>query len=185
MKANGEKYENILANVQDKLITIPNADAPIDEGDQFIRELPHGKQEIYEVINPKYYGSIGGIQPHYQVDVRKVLKGNQRSKAQEDLSHRISINGNNSPVIINSNDNYINIDTSSINDGNVFEILREFISKNTFGENKEKIISSVDEMEKAKGTSGYVKAYKSFMQVAKDCMTIISPFIPYLSNHLS
>lgn len=184
LKINGEKYENVLAHVQDKLILLPDTSVPIDEGDQFIRSLPNGRQETYEVINPRYYGdSIGGTEPHYQIDVKKVLKSNKEFKGQ-DSGHKINITGNNSPVTINSNGNYINVDISGINDENVFEELRKCISKYVNEEDKEKLLSSVDNLEKTKGTSEYTKAYKTFMQVAKDCVAIVSPFIPYLSDYL-
>ena len=73
----------------------------------------------------------------------------------------------------------------NVNNMNVFEKLRDSISINTDGENKEELLSSVNEMEKAKGTSEYANAYRSFMRVAKDCITIVTPFIPYLSDYLS
>ena len=92
--------------------------------------------------------------------------------------------GNNSPVTIDSKDNYINVTISSINDDNVFDELRECISKNVNSKNKEELLLSVDDLEKSKGTPGYIKAYQSFMGFAKDCVTIISPFIPVLSNYL-
>ncbi len=185
-KITGEKYENFLAHVQDDFILVPDDSVAIDEGDRFIRDLPHGRQEIYEVINPRYYGKgIGATQPHYQLDVRKILKSNNEARARGNSGHTIQITGNNSPVTINSNGNLINIDTNTINDENIFEKLREHISKSVDEENKEKILSSLEDLEKAKGTPAYTKAYKSFMQVAKDCVAIISPFIPYLSNYLS
>lgn len=169
VKITGEKYENVIADVHDDYILVPSVEVPIDEEDQFIRELPQGRQEVYEVTNTIYYGTrFGSFEPHYEVNVRKVLKSSQKLKALGDSGHSIHITGNNSPVIIDSNGNYINIDTSSINNENVFEKLRESISKTAVGENKEKLLYSVDELEKAKGTPGYVKAYKSLMQVAKD-----------------
>lgn len=185
LKINGEKYENIRANVQDDFIFVPGTSVPIDVEDQFLRDLPHGRQEVYKVVNPRYYGrSIGGTAPHYQIDVKKVLKNNKESKTKEDSGHAIHVTGNNSPVIINSTGNYINVDTSRINNDNVFEELRKCISKNVDDENKEKLLSSVDDLEIAKGTPGYIKAYKSFIQGAKDCVAIISPFLPYLSDYL-
>lgn len=162
-------------------ILVPSTSILIEEGDLFVRDLPHGRQESYEVINPTYIGENFGTEPHYQIDVRKVLKSN---KNKADSSHTISVMGNNSPVTIDSKDNYINVTISSINDDNVFDELRECISKNVNSKNKEELLLSVDDLEKSKGTPGYIKAYQSFMGFAKDCVTIISPFIPVLSNYL-
>lgn len=118
----------------------------------------------------KYYPQGCGIEPCYNT-------GNS--------AYTITVNGNNSPVIIDSNDNHIYTDMENVNNMNVFEKLRDSISINTDGENKEELLSSVNEMEKAKGTSEYANAYRSFMRVAKDCITIVTPFIPYLSDYLS
>jgi hypothetical protein len=92
--------------------------------------------------------------------------------------------GNNSPVIINSKDNYTNVTISGINDENVFEELKKCISKNVDGANKEELLSSVNYLETAKGSNGYTKAFKSFVQIAKDGMTIIGPFIPLLVSYI-
>lgn len=185
LKTNGDEHE-VLALVQDKLIFVSNTSVPIEEGDIFERDIPNGIKEVYEVINPKYFGtSIGGMQPHYQINVRKVLKNNKESKVKGDLGHEIHVTGNNSPVIINSKDNYTNVSISGINDENVFEELKKCISKNVDGANKEKLLSSVDDLEKAKGSNGYTKALKSFVQIAKDGMTIIGPFIPYLVSYIT
>lgn len=186
LKINGEKYENILAHVQDEFILILDTSVPIEEGDQFIRNLPNGRQETYEVVNPRYYSEepISGTKPHYQIDVKKVLRSNKESKTQ-DSGHNINITGNNSPVTINSNGNYINVDINGINDENVFEELRKCISQSENGEKKEKLLSSVDDLERTKGTFEYTRVYKSFMQVAKDCVGLINPFIPYLADYLT
>ncbi|MHB8102208.1 MAG: hypothetical protein ACYDEF_08545 [Methanosarcina sp.] len=184
LKSNGEKHDDILAMVQSKIIFIPDSSVPIEEGDKLTRVLPNGLEEVYEVTDRGYFGSHAGLESHYQAKVKKVLNGKDESNIKGDSGHEIHITGNNSPVTINSKDNYINFTINGINDENLFEELRKYILKNVDVENKEKILSSVDNLEKAKGTNGYTKAFKSFVQVSKDGMTILGPFIPYLSDYL-
>jgi hypothetical protein len=184
LKINGNKYENIKASVQVDKIFTSYTSTSIDEGDHLIRKLPNGKEEIFEVIDPVYYSGLGPLEPHYEIEVRKISKINKESKIQENSGHTIHFTGNNSRVIINSTDNSINIDMSGINEGNVFEELKKCISKNTEGENRDNLLSSVDNLEKAKGTERYTNAFKSFVNIAKDTMTILGPFIPYLASYI-
>ena len=74
IKANGEKYENISAQVGSTKILIPDYKLPIEEGDKLTRALPNGFEETYEVIDRGYFGGNGPIEPYYGVQVRRVSK---------------------------------------------------------------------------------------------------------------
>jgi len=76
IKISGQKYENIPANVQPKLIFIDDVTIPIEEGDKLIRILPNGLEEIYIVVDKGFYSGIRGIKAHYQVKVRKENSSN-------------------------------------------------------------------------------------------------------------
>lgn len=71
IKEDGQKYEDIFANVQPNLIFIDDATLPIEEGDKLIRVLPNSLKEVYVVMDRGLYSGIGGIKAHYQVKVRK------------------------------------------------------------------------------------------------------------------
>lgn len=72
IKANGEKYENISAQVGSTKILIPDYKLPIEEGDKLTRALPNGFEETYEVTDRGYFGGHGPIEPYYGVQVRRV-----------------------------------------------------------------------------------------------------------------
>jgi hypothetical protein len=46
---------------------------------------------------------------------------------------------------------------------------------------RREIIAVVNELEEARGSSSYAERFTSFLSVAADVMTIISPFIPVLA----
>ena len=70
-KTNGEKIE-IAALVQPDLIFVEDETANIEEDDVFVRTLPNGNREYYQVIDRGYYDRMGGMKAHYQVKVRKI-----------------------------------------------------------------------------------------------------------------
>ena len=74
VKQNGQVIENIIANVQPKLIFIDDVKIPIEEGDHIIRKLPNGLEEIYKILDRGFYNNSGGIPAHYQIKVQKILK---------------------------------------------------------------------------------------------------------------
>jgi ElaB/YqjD/DUF883 family membrane-anchored ribosome-binding protein len=71
VKVDGQRYDNIKALVQPKLIFIADASLPIEEGDRITRELPNGLVESYLVEDRGYYSAIQAMDAHYQVKVRK------------------------------------------------------------------------------------------------------------------
>lgn len=74
IKANGEKYEDISAQVGRDKILVPESKLPIEEGDKFTRTLPNGLEETYEVIDRGYFGGHPGIEAYYGVTVRRVTQ---------------------------------------------------------------------------------------------------------------
>lgn len=71
VKSNGEKFENIKANVQREKIFIDDAKLPIEEGDRIIRELSNGLSESFLILDRGYYDRTHGIPAHYQMKVKK------------------------------------------------------------------------------------------------------------------
>jgi len=71
IKVDGQRYDNIKALVQSKLVFIADASLPIEEGDRITRELPNGLVESYLVLDKGFYSAIQGMDAHYQVKVRK------------------------------------------------------------------------------------------------------------------
>lgn len=178
IKKNGELFRNIRALVQTNTILIDDVSIPIEEEDQIKRILPNGLKEKYLVIDRGYKGPIGSFKAHYQVKVEKETKVKKEVKN----STIYNVEGNNSRININSPDSSTNVIIDSINETNVFEKLRENIDLNCSKEEKQNLISQIDELERTKGTHEYTKVFKSFIQSAKDCMETINPFILALST---
>ena len=65
VKVNGQRYDNIKALVQYKLVFIVDASLPIEEGDRITRELPNGLVESYLVLDRGFYSAIQGMDAHY------------------------------------------------------------------------------------------------------------------------
>ena len=105
-KSNGEEVKGIKANVQKKKIFIQRSDVLIEPGDLIQRKMSNGGKETYEVIDPGFYESIGGIAAHYQIDVKK-LGLPEAQKAVQNITYNIS--GPNVRINQNSVDNSTNI----------------------------------------------------------------------------
>jgi hypothetical protein len=113
------------AYVANNKILIRDTSVPIEEGDQIIRNLPNGITEVYKVIESIFFNrTVGGTQPFYNLNVRKVSESDKELKVNGNLRHIIHITGNNSHVNINSKDNSININMNSINYESVINELK-------------------------------------------------------------
>lgn len=73
----------------------------------------------------------------------------------------------------------VNINTE--NSAKLFTELRIAIQSMADSE-KNKLLSSVSELEASRGTEHFTIKYKSFMQFAANHMTILAPFLPALSS---
>lgn len=180
IKKNGDVIKDIAASVQRNIIFIEDASLPIEESDTISRDLPSGLTEKYIVIDRGFYEAVSGFPAHYQVKVEKQTG----IKKQESNSIVFNASGPNSRINYGSTDNSTNVVAESINENNVFEKLRETIEQQVTSEDKNAILNSVDQLEQTKGTSKYISAYQTFIQTAKDWMTIIGPFIPMLTTGL-
>lgn len=178
IKSDGKRFENISANVNAALETISILDVslPIEEGDKMLRILPNNLEEYYTVLERGYSKGLMSIPERYKVKVRK--ETNQNNK---EAIPTISV-GNNSRVNIHSTDNSINI---QINENNVFEELKKTIEKN-ISDNDEKamLISKVEELKNTQNTKKFSECYKEFIALAADHITILAPFIPFLTQSL-
>ena len=51
VKKDGKRFENLSASVQTGLILTYNPEIPIEDGDQFERQLPSGIVDVYTVVD--------------------------------------------------------------------------------------------------------------------------------------
>jgi len=178
VKADGARFENVRALVGGGEIHTDEAKLPIEEGDKFERRLPSGLTEVYIVLGRGFYHGMGGIPDHYQVKVRKETELRLRQGPTV-----YNITGPNSRVNINSTDlsaNVVNIGPDAL-----FEELVKAISTGvTDSKRKATLTALVRELEQAKGTPRFVDRYRTFVAAAADHMTLLSPFIPALTQLL-
>lgn len=86
IKQNGEKTDGIKASVQKRKVFIYQSNILIETGDLIHRKMSNGGEETYEVIDPGFCERHGGIQAHYQMDVKKVTRHvNSLVNGSEDL----------------------------------------------------------------------------------------------------
>ena len=94
-----------------------------------------------------------------------------------------NIYGNSSKINFNSPDNSIN--DININSENVFEELKATIEKSITDANKRsELIDQIDKMKNTRNTSTFKESFKNFISMAADCVTLVTPFLPYLTSHL-
>lgn len=174
IKSNGKIIENIKAIAQPKTIFIQDEKVPIEENDIIEVKLPSGVIERKVVIDPGYHGKHSGF-PAYQCKVKSV---NQVSNSSNKVIY--NINGNNAKVNINSLDQSTN--NVTITPQEVFTQLENTIK--TQIEDNQIILEMLEEMKQHQGKSTFTEKYQKFIANTANYMSIISPFIPALTQML-
>ncbi len=82
IKSDGQRFDNVKALVDSKIIFISDSTLLIEEGDKITRELPNGLTETYIVLDRGYYSAHFGMAAHYQVKVEKETARNANSLTQ-------------------------------------------------------------------------------------------------------
>lgn len=71
-KTDGREIRGIKAYVQKEKIFVEGPDHLFDTGDLIARKNQGGAWETFEVTIPRFYKSLQGLAPHYQLEVRKL-----------------------------------------------------------------------------------------------------------------
>jgi hypothetical protein len=177
VKPSGDKIENIKALVQPRMIFLPDATVPVEEGDRLVRVLPNGLEERFVVEDRGYYGGMGEIEPHYQVKVSREGAG---QKGRPVVNWNLS--GPNVRVNIGSEDSSVNIVTLST--AEVFGELREIVSKDVPEQDREALLAKIAEMVKSQGTPSFLECYREFIALAANHLTVLAPVLPALAQML-
>ncbi len=179
IKANGDKIESIMADVQSRVVFFNDGRLPIEEGDRIERILPNGLVEAYEVTERGYYNRP---HPHgsYQSKVRKITT---LASAMNPTTVINNINGSNTRLNVNSTDastNIVNVGTDQL-----FERLRgEIASQVANSTSRDAMLERVRELEAAVGTPTFAQRYQQLLSIAADHMTVLLPFLPALTQLL-
>ncbi|TCC98802.1 hypothetical protein [Pedobacter hiemivivus] len=147
----------------------------VEEGDFIERLLSNGKAEKYLVSESQYSeGMPPAIPPFYKFKVSNIKSiPTASSVASTNVYH---VSGNNARVLNNSVDHSSNV--VNISNDKMFEELRALIEAQLPDTG---LIPLVNEMEQARGTSGFAAKYNAFIQSAANHMTLLAPFIPPLT----
>ena len=177
VKPDGTVIEGIKANVQPKIIFIHDEKLPLEEGDKIYRRLPNGLVETYVVLDRGYYSSFGSISGHYQAKVRKDVSINEDKY--QSIINVYNANGPNSRININSTDNSSNFN----NDSNLlFDEIKKVLESITDIEVQKRSLLLLEELRNTQNTTGFLNIYKNFVSVLADHISVISPFIPALTQ---
>ena len=180
IKKDGRKFEGIKALVQRDKIFSNDAKIPIEEGDVFERTLPSDVVESYTILDAGFFEGIGGIKPFYQSEVRKQTKIDRPQQPNQVV---YNLTGPNARVNIHSVDSSSNI--VEIEPTKLFSELRDTIQKSvTDIQQREELTNKVKELEESQGTKDFTTRYQELMALAASHITVLTPFIPALSQML-
>lgn len=99
LKPDGRRLGPYKATFAGGTVIVDDKMADIDDGDQVMRLLPSGKEEIKHINQCTFYDtSIGGYGPHYQLKVKPVPTAESYT-----IKHQTINVGNNSNVQIGDN----------------------------------------------------------------------------------
>lgn len=180
VKKDGRRFEDSPSSVQPNLILTQDPKIPIEDGDQFERQLPSGIVESFLVLDAGFSQDFHGIPAHYQSKVQKRTAIRPSTAGPQVVYNLI---GPNTRVNIQSSDsstNVVNVETSTLFE-NLRSVIRESIEDAEVGE---RIVERVDAMQEAAGTRSFADRYKEFIGVAAAHMTLIAPFLPALTQLL-
>jgi hypothetical protein len=174
LKKNGQRVPGIKAAVRAKMIFIPDDAVLIEEGDRFTRRTPDGTEERFLVRERGFCPKTGLLPAHYQVKVE------QESGAFPNPS-----TGPASTFPGAAGHAAAAGQLGRMAPKDLFQEVRKVIISNLTKDDYPRWIKAVDEMEKSLETPLYVHAYRRFIALAADRITLIAPYIPPLSSLLT
>ncbi|HIS89389.1 TPA: hypothetical protein IAA87_08205 [Candidatus Avigastranaerophilus faecigallinarum] len=178
-KEDGTSFEMMaLEATKGKMITVDhNAIKPniIEENDIIEAIYTNGTKNIYRVIEPGFYEQTGPIPAHYQIKIEKYNK-------LTNTIPRINNSGNGN-VICNFNSPNSNIAITQ--DLSKFDEIKREIEAQKDIQNKELLIKLIEELKNSTSDKNkFLNKYNEFVSALASHITIITPFIPYLSQFL-
>jgi hypothetical protein len=143
-------------------------------GDEIRRLLPNGKEEAFIVEDPKYIDS-DDFGEHYRVSISRP----QTFERHKGGNYHISVSGTNSRVNIKSHDSSSNLSVH----GTVYDEIRQTLAERVSDDNKlSELKSLLQQIETARDQPSFLKAYQIFIAATADHITILTPFLPALTN---
>jgi hypothetical protein len=164
-----------------KLITFEST-LPCAEGDTVERELPNGQLEKFEILELGFHqGLPPDIGPHYQMTIRKITDRVSHAAPPSSVTNIYNVHGPNARFNSQSVDQSHNV--VRVDEGELFQKLKEAIqAASASSPRREQLLLAVDEMSAHAGQSSFGDKFQSFMALASNCMTVVTPFLPALAN---
>ncbi len=99
------------------------------------------------------------------------------------LADAIYFHGPNARINLDSTDNSTNI--ASVSHDSLFVQIKEKASSIADETERQDVLTRLDELEKARGSAGFMQAYQNFIASAANHMTLLAPFMPLLGQLVS
>jgi hypothetical protein len=113
IKANGQRLNDIPANVQTNMIFVQDVTKPFEMDDIIERILPNGIVEQYLIIDPVLYTGMMGMPGHFEIKVQRKRSASSAhaerfpTMASTNATTNINLSGN-ARFYTNSSDNSVN-----------------------------------------------------------------------------
>ncbi|MBB6142853.1 hypothetical protein HNQ77_000791 [Silvibacterium bohemicum] len=155
---------------------------PYAEGDTVERELPNGQIENFEILELGFHqGLPPHIGPHYQMKIRKITDRIPHIAPPSSVTNIYNVHGPNARFNSQSVDQSHNV--VRVDEGELFQKLKEAIqAASANSPQREQLLLAVEEMSAHAGRSSFGDKFQSFMALASNCMTVVTPFLPALAN---
>ena len=180
VKADGRRYEKLKALVERAAVIFDDVRVPLDEGDHIERALPGGRTELYEVLDTGFQRGGGAIPDFYHAKVRKTT-----SRSPHGGATNVTISGHNARLNIGSVDSSTNVVNGVVSPEVFTELAKALRGAVKAQHEQERMIQQVHVLQRAVGTPDYRRAYREFVEMAANWMTIVAPFIPALTRALA
>lgn len=176
------RTEGIRASVQKKKIFIDDVSIPIEAGNTIERTLKNGLTESLEVTDAHLYSGMGGISDFYEIEYER-----QGSRARRPHHGAVSV------TVTDSQQPHINVNSTdqstSVIYGQeqpIFDEIRGLLQEAVRDASElDQILQSVDDMERNIQTPPeFSRAYREFISVAANHLSILAPQLPSLTNFL-
>ncbi|TBV10260.1 hypothetical protein [Stutzerimonas kirkiae] len=164
-KQNGEVIEGFKASVQATNIFLNRSDVLIEPLDLIERKASNGAVETYEVQDPGFNESFGGIEAHYQMRVRKLGLPEAKEKVQ---SITYNISGHNTRI------NHSSFQDNSSNTVNVGGDLREYMDA------LKEIVASISDTGKRQEASELLDAVEIQLVKEKPSRSVVKTLLEAL-----
>lgn len=180
MKVNGEK-RTFIGHAQPKLIITTDTSLPVEEGDTIERLLPNGMSAGWIVEEANLYRALGSIADHYQLKIRKA---SQLRAAPSGVTNIYNVQGPNARVNVQSTDQSRNV--ANVTEPELFERLRTSLRGSPEAEQEiGQLVEAVNLLEASVGTTSFALTFQQFMALSANVVTVITPFLPALSQFLA